>query len=183
MQCPQCGRQLSDTAKFCSGCGLNLNTTEQLRCPVCGAKQINGNLFCEQCGAALRPADETKPSEPVRSERARIETPLQLSRIRMFINKPEYNGPETTAGIVTGQRISQRLYRIRLNDPSVLEADYPVELDGTMRQCAYVELGNPGIPHAVVPVAGLQDFLPIFPGVCGYVHQRFGCHCDIHRPR
>ena len=80
---------------------------------------------------------------------------------------------------VTGSSV----YRIRLNDPSVLEADYPVELDGTMRQCAYVELGNPGIPHAVVPVAGLQDFLPIFPGVCGYVHQRFGYHCDIHRPR
>ena len=65
---------------------------------------------------------------------------------------------ETTAGIVIGHRMDARMYRIRLNDPSVLEADYPVELDGTMRQCAYVELGNPGIPHAVVPIVGLQDF-------------------------
>ena len=65
---------------------------------------------------------------------------------------------ETTAGIVIGHRMDQRLYRIRLNDPSVLEVNYPVELDGTMRDCAYVELGNPGIPHAVVPIVGLADF-------------------------
>ena len=37
---------------------------------------------------------------------------------------------ETTAGIVTGQRIGQRLYRIRLNDPTALRLDYPVEVDG-----------------------------------------------------
>ena len=65
---------------------------------------------------------------------------------------------ETTAGIVIGHRMDSRMYRIRLNDPSVLEADYPVELDGTIRQCAYVELGDPGIPHAVVPIVGLDDF-------------------------
>jgi diaminopimelate epimerase len=65
---------------------------------------------------------------------------------------------ETTAGVVIGHRIDKRLYKIRLNDPSVLEVNYPVELDGTMRDCAYVELGNPGIPHAVVPIVGLADF-------------------------
>ena len=65
---------------------------------------------------------------------------------------------ETTAGVVIGQRINERLYRIRLNDPSVLKVNYPVELDGTMRDCSYVELGNPGIPHAVVPISGLADF-------------------------
>ena len=65
---------------------------------------------------------------------------------------------ETTAGVVIGHRINKRLYKIRLNYPSVLEVNYPVELDGTMRDCAYVELGNPGIPHAVVPIEGLADF-------------------------
>lgn len=57
---------------------------------------------------------------------------------------------ETTAGIVTGTRINSRLYRIRLNDPSVVELDRTVEVDGVEYACAYVELGNPGIPHAVV---------------------------------
>ena len=37
---------------------------------------------------------------------------------------------ETTAGIVTGQRIDQRLYRIRLNDPTTVKLDCPVEVDG-----------------------------------------------------
>ena len=52
---------------------------------------------------------------------------------------------------------SRRSYRIRLPDPSVLRADYPVELDGQSCDCAYVELGRPGIPHAVVPYPGLQN--------------------------
>ena len=64
---------------------------------------------------------------------------------------------ETTAGIVTGKRIDRRNYRIRLNDPSVIQLDHPVELDGVRYPCAYVELGNPGLPHAVVSYAGLAD--------------------------
>ena len=53
---------------------------------------------------------------------------------------------ETTAGLVTGERISETLYRIRLNDPSVI--DLHREAEG--RDCAYIELGDPGIPHAVL---------------------------------
>jgi diaminopimelate epimerase len=64
---------------------------------------------------------------------------------------------ETTAGIVTGRRISPRNYRIRLNDPSVVRLDCPVEVDGTIIPCSYVELGNPGLPHAVVPWNHLRE--------------------------
>ena len=63
---------------------------------------------------------------------------------------------ETTAGIVTGERIDRRLYRIRLNDPTTLRLDSPVEVGGVTYDCSYVELGNPGIPHAVVPYANLR---------------------------
>ena len=63
---------------------------------------------------------------------------------------------ETTAGIVTGRRITERLYQIRLNDPTTVKLDSSVEVDGVKYACAYVELGNPGIPHAVVPYAGLK---------------------------
>lgn len=62
---------------------------------------------------------------------------------------------ETPAGIVTGERIDPRNYRIRLNDPSVIRLDYPVTVDGVSYDCAYVELGNPGLPHAVVPMQNL----------------------------
>ncbi len=62
---------------------------------------------------------------------------------------------ETTAGKVAGQRLDARNYRIRLNDPSVLDAERVVEVDGKSCRAAYVELGDPGIPHAVVEAAGL----------------------------
>jgi len=57
---------------------------------------------------------------------------------------------ETTAGLVTGVRIDRSRYRVRLNDPSVLDLHRPVMLDGTEYDCAYLELGEPGIPHAVL---------------------------------
>ncbi len=63
---------------------------------------------------------------------------------------------ETTAGVVTGVRMDRRLYKIRLNDPTTVRLDAPVEMDGVTYPCAYVELGNPGLPHAVVPYSGLQ---------------------------
>lgn len=63
---------------------------------------------------------------------------------------------ETTAGIVTGQRIDRRLYRIRLNDPTTIQLDAAVEVDGVRYACSYVELGNPGLPHAVVPYHNLK---------------------------
>ena len=64
---------------------------------------------------------------------------------------------ETTAGIVTGRRITSRLYKIRLNDPTTVRLDYPVEVDGVRCACSYVELGDPGIPHAVVPYHDLKN--------------------------
>ena len=64
---------------------------------------------------------------------------------------------ETTAGIVTGKRIDSRLYKIRLNDPTTIQLNAPVEVDGVTYDCAYVELGNPGLPHAVVPYHNLRN--------------------------
>ena len=65
---------------------------------------------------------------------------------------------ETTAGLVTGWRMDRRQYRVRLNDPCHLRLDGTAEVDGAVYDCAYVELGDPGIPHAAVPIAGLRDY-------------------------
>lgn len=65
---------------------------------------------------------------------------------------------ETTAGLVTGYRIDKQVYRIRLNDPTTIKLDYPVEVDGKTYSCSYVELGNPGLPHAVIPFPELKDY-------------------------
>ena len=64
---------------------------------------------------------------------------------------------ETTAGIITGRRMDSRLYRIRLNDPSTVRLEHPIEVEGVKYPCAYVELGNPGLPHAVVPYRNLRN--------------------------
>ena len=65
---------------------------------------------------------------------------------------------ETTAGLVTGWRVDKRQYRVRLNDPCNMRLDGTAEVDGVTYDCAYVELGDPGIPHAAVPISGLKDY-------------------------
>lgn len=65
---------------------------------------------------------------------------------------------ETVAGLVTGVRIDKRNYRIRLNDPEGERLDFTMVVDGVeYPHCTYMELGNPGISHVVVPYAGLAD--------------------------
>ena len=53
----------------------------------------------------------------------------------------------TDAGLVPGWRIDENRYRVQLNNPGVLDLN---RKDGT----AYVELGNPGVPHAVAEYEG-----------------------------
>ncbi len=57
---------------------------------------------------------------------------------------------ETTAGLVTGTRIDACRYQVRLNDPSVIDLHRAAEAEGAAYDCAYVELGDPGLPHAVL---------------------------------
>lgn len=69
---------------------------------------------------------------------------------------------ETTAGLVVGERIDRRMYRIRLNDPTKIRLNQRMEMDGRSYEYAYLELGNPGIPHMVVE---LPEFLQMEEGV------------------
>jgi diaminopimelate epimerase len=64
---------------------------------------------------------------------------------------------ETPSGIVTGRRIDRRHYRVRLTDPTVVELDHPLEAGGVTYPCAYIELGTPGLPHAVIPMENLAE--------------------------
>ena len=54
---------------------------------------------------------------------------------------------ETDAGLVPGKRLSETQYRVQLNYPGVLDLHRKGEI-------AYVELGNPGVPHAVAEYQG-----------------------------
>lgn len=56
---------------------------------------------------------------------------------------------QTDAGLVPGWRINESQYRVKLNDPSVLDLHRKGDI-------AYVELGRPGVPHAVMECADLD---------------------------
>ena len=49
---------------------------------------------------------------------------------------------ETDAGLVPGKRIDENEYLVQLNNPGILDLHRKGDI-------AYVELGNPGVPHAV----------------------------------
>ena len=54
---------------------------------------------------------------------------------------------QTDAGLVPGWRINETQYRVKLNNPSVVD----LHRKGSI---AYVELGDPGVPHAVAEYDG-----------------------------
>ena len=54
---------------------------------------------------------------------------------------------QTDAGLVPGWRLDENQYRVQLNNPSILDLNRTEE-------AAYVELGNPGVPHAVAAYEG-----------------------------
>ena len=56
---------------------------------------------------------------------------------------------ETDAGIVYGWRLSDNHYRIRLNNPGMVDLQ-------RLPDTAYVELGNPGVPHSVTVCSSLE---------------------------
>ncbi len=63
---------------------------------------------------------------------------------------------ETLSGTVTGWRLSEREYRVKLNPATTVDLERSAEAEGMSYDCAYVELGEPGLPHAVVHMDGLS---------------------------
>ena len=56
---------------------------------------------------------------------------------------------QTDAGIVYGWRLGENRYRVQLNNPGILDLN-------RRANAAYVELGDPGVPHSVTHVPGLS---------------------------
>lgn len=64
---------------------------------------------------------------------------------------------ETTAGPVKAWRLAADQFRIRLNDVTRMELSMALPACGRTWDCAYVELGDPGLPHLVVEYPGLAS--------------------------
>ena len=56
---------------------------------------------------------------------------------------------ETDAGLVPGWRLGENLYRVKLNNPGIMDLN-------RRHDSAYVELGSPGVPHGVTHIPGLS---------------------------
>ena len=56
---------------------------------------------------------------------------------------------QTDAGLVPGKRLGENLYNVELNIPTVLDLN-------RHKDAAYLELGDPGLPHSVTEIPGLQ---------------------------
>ena len=70
----------------------------------------------------------------------------------------EVHKVDPTPGPAPGWRIDRQHYRVRLNDPCHMRLEDKAEVDGVTYDCAYVELGDPGIPHAAVPIENLKEY-------------------------
>lgn len=64
---------------------------------------------------------------------------------------------ETTAGPVYGSRLNRSLYRVQLNPPTKIDLNRSFRVDGQVYGGAYIELGSPPLPHAVIPLEHLQE--------------------------
>ena len=67
---------------------------------------------------------------------------------------------ETDAGLVYGWRLDETQYRVQLNNPGLVDLQ-------CLPDAAYVELGDPGIPHSVTEYPALEwadreALLPLF---------------------
>ena len=62
---------------------------------------------------------------------------------------PENMTIETDAGIIDSLRLSENQYRVRLNNPGILDLHRKGDV-------AYVELGDPGVPHAAAEIPDLE---------------------------
>ena len=52
INCPECGKQISDRAKVCVHCGINLQT-DYTKCPECGSFVSRRKNMCQVCGCPI----------------------------------------------------------------------------------------------------------------------------------
>jgi diaminopimelate epimerase len=57
---------------------------------------------------------------------------------------------ETVAGVVYSKVLEGRLVKVLLNKPEVIKLYNDIKIDDKNYEYSYIELGNPGLPHAVV---------------------------------
>ena len=73
IKCPNCGKEISDRAEACCGCGYHLicelePESEKRKCPECGQELEEGAIVCSNCGRPIEENPEEKVIEISNSE-------------------------------------------------------------------------------------------------------------------
>lgn len=92
INCPNCGRQVSDSAPVCPGCGTPINTTSVKKtfCKYCGS-EIQGDIaFCPSCGKPVK----ALPQQNLQQSNSR--QPQQTYQQPAYI-QPVYQQPQPQA--------------------------------------------------------------------------------------
>ena len=62
IKCPECGREVSDKAPACPGCGFAVASAK--RCEDCGELLQPGTSFCTKCGCPVESAEQPEAPAP-----------------------------------------------------------------------------------------------------------------------
>jgi class 3 adenylate cyclase/tetratricopeptide (TPR) repeat protein len=74
VNCPKCGHDNREGARFCGGCAATL--AQDTQCPACGTVNPPGQKFCDSCGRRL---SEATPGLRPRAPEPRSYTPKHLA--------------------------------------------------------------------------------------------------------
>ena len=78
IKCPECGHQVSDHAKTCPSCGIDI-AGNIVRCPECGELTFAYQEVCPNCHCALtKPVVVEPKSVRYENERSHVAQPLQF---------------------------------------------------------------------------------------------------------
>lgn len=85
-KCPNCGGMASAGARFCPGCGINIEQATapvpaggMRKCPYCDGVISADAVFCGHCGAKSPPDEETKAPEFLGTQPTSASTPPETS--------------------------------------------------------------------------------------------------------
>lgn len=101
MQCPQCGFENRDDARFCKRCGHGLQAVSPSapsHCPACGAVLKPAARFCARCGQAIElpsarqlaqpSAQSVLPTPPIAASAYREPPMIPVGTISSGVSKP-----------------------------------------------------------------------------------------------
>ncbi|MBR3195793.1 MAG: zinc-ribbon domain-containing protein [Clostridia bacterium] len=91
VQCPSCGREISDRDKVCMYCGFRLRKY----CPKCGTELSLSAMFCSKCGASVAAKEEER-------------RPLQMPDTIAVMGPQQTAQRGLTGRAVPGQQVSQQ---------------------------------------------------------------------------